>query len=93
MAFRAGSATPVSTKPRVVAHGTVQGLVSGRALVRLDQGGHATIWPELTAPGVAPTDLLIAGMRVLGELDATSGRLDVTRMLTPPRPHSRPTSR
>lgn len=54
-------------------------LPPSRAVVRLDEGGTATVWSELTVPGVPVDRLLRTGQRVTGVL--TGDRLDVTAML------------
>ncbi|HHU40177.1 MAG TPA: hypothetical protein GXZ45_12965 [Propionibacterium sp.] len=61
--------------------GTVKGSVSGRGLVSLDQGGMATIWPELVVEDVDAEHLVQPGMRVEGDLDEATGRLDVAASL------------
>lgn len=83
MAFRSGSvgASPQALKP---ASGEVLGVVAGRALVKLDDGGTASIWPELTAPDVDPEHLLAAGMQVHGMVDVVTNRLDVSEMVCSP---------
>ena len=58
-----------------------------RALVRLDGGGTASVWSELTVPDVPVERLFAVGQRVTGVL--AGDRLDVTGMLadrvvTPP---------
>lgn len=63
------------------AAGRVEGIVSGRILVTLDGGGVATIWPELTVPGLAAEQLAVSGMAVKGVLDQSAGRLDITAQL------------
>lgn len=78
-AVRTGHQTITTVRTEV--SGKVQGIVSGRALVALDGGGNATIWPELTAPAIDAQQLVRAGMRVTGQVDQASGRLDVTGML------------
>lgn len=63
--------------------GSVVGAISGRALVTLEQGGSASIWPELTAPGLPADRLVTPGMRVTGHLDPDTRRLDVSASLVP----------
>lgn len=70
---------------QVAVDGVVRMLVEpSRALVLLSDGGAATIWQELTAPGAPIADLLAPGMRVSGSLDRDTRRLDVTSMRTGP---------
>lgn len=74
------SAQPSPTRS---ASGIVQGTVSGRGLVALEQGGMATIWPELILSDITADQLLRTGMRVTGRLDEESRRLDVSAALVP----------
>ncbi|WP_454293358.1 hypothetical protein [Salana multivorans] len=64
--------------------GEVMGSVGSRGLVRLDHGGTAAIWPELTVAGVPIERLVRPGQRVEGELDDDTLRLDVRDMLELP---------
>ncbi|MFV0433560.1 MAG: hypothetical protein ACK5LO_06255 [Leucobacter sp.] len=80
LAFASGYASEAAPHAERVS-GTVKGTVSGRGAVELDRGGYATIWPELTAPGIEAEQLVVAGMRVEGVLDVESHRLDVRAML------------
>jgi hypothetical protein len=61
--------------------GTVQGIVAGRCFVQLDDGGLATVWPELVAPHVPAERLFVPGMPLRGRLDPETNVLDVTPML------------
>lgn len=79
MAYRSGAVVGPQRERRPVS-GVVQGVVSGRGLVRVAGGGHATVWPELTAPDVEPGHLFVPGMRVEGPVDPDSGRMDVSAM-------------
>jgi len=72
--------TPASGAVRD-ASGMVLGTVGSRAIVQLDDGGTATIWAELTVPGVAAEQLFAKGQRVTGGLDPDSRRLDVSAMV------------
>lgn len=82
MAFAGGYRTQRSVDTRT-ASGVVSGIVSGRALVRLDGGGIATILPELTVAGVDAGHLFAPGMRVTGLLDLRLGRLDISEAVRP----------
>jgi hypothetical protein len=69
------------------ARGVVRGLVPpSRAIVRLENDGVATIWSELTAPGVPIDRLIRLGQVVRGALDPETRRLDVAEMLPAPDP-------
>ena len=57
--------------------GVVQGVIGSRALVTLDDGTLATVWEELTVPGVPLEQVLTRGQRVAGAYDPVSRRLDV----------------
>lgn len=66
------------------ARGTVRTLVPpSRALVQLADDGIATIWSELTAPGVPIERLVVEGQQVHGSFDPETRRLDVTAELPP----------
>ncbi|WP_394553216.1 hypothetical protein ACDF64_02475 [Agromyces sp. MMS24-JH15] len=60
-----------------IAAGEVRGFTAdgSRAIVRLDDGGHATVWQELTVPPVPLEWSLARGGRVSGLLDEGSRRL------------------
>lgn len=84
-AWRAIPAATTSAHPDArPAVGTVMGIIGGRAMVRLDDGPVATIWPEALAGDVTADQLVAGGMRVHGTWQADAGRLDVTGMLTDP---------
>ncbi|EYR63388.1 hypothetical protein N866_01030 [Actinotalea ferrariae CF5-4] len=69
-------------EPSPIVAGVVAALVApSRAMVSLDDDGVATVWQELTAPGVPLDQLLRRGMRVQGRLDRETRRLDVTAAL------------
>jgi hypothetical protein len=57
--------------------GRVQRIIDSRAMVRLDDGSLATVWEELTIPGVPLRCLLVVGQRVTGCYDPGSRRLDI----------------
>src|SRR6476660_7381048 len=61
--------------------GTVQGVIGSRALVTLDDLSTATVWEELTVPGVRLDRLVVRGQPVTGEYDPASRRLDVRAAL------------
>ncbi|SDD69195.1 hypothetical protein SAMN05216410_0002 [Sanguibacter gelidistatuariae] len=63
--------------------GVVQGLIGERAIVQLDHGGQATIWAELTVPGIALEQLVRAGQPITGPLDPESRRLDIRHAIAP----------
>lgn len=58
--------------------GTVIGIAGGSALVALAGGGNAMIRPELVSDGLSAEQLFRAGMAVSGQLDRSSGRLDIS---------------
>ena len=61
--------------------GEVLGVIGSRAVVVLDDATLATVWEELTLPGV-PLDRLVAkGQTVTGTHDPVSKRLDLRREL------------
>jgi hypothetical protein len=57
--------------------GTVAGVIGSRALVTLDDGAPATVWEELTVPGVPLDRVVVKGQRVVGSFDPVSRRLDL----------------
>ncbi len=61
--------------------GTVQGVIGSRALVALDDGSPATVWEELTVPGVPLTRVVAKGQTVTGAYDPLARRLDLRRTL------------
>ncbi|WP_027644532.1 hypothetical protein [Salinispora oceanensis] len=78
------SAGLVEPRPRPGAQlrsGRVQGLIGSRALVTLDDLAVATVWEELTVPGVALDQLLTKGQPVTGSYDQVSRRLDLRAAL------------
>lgn len=77
-AFAAG-AFRVPSPAAATATGTVLGVAAGRALVRLDRGGMASIWHELTWPEVPFEWTVHAGLEVSGTVDAAAGRFDTVR--------------
>jgi len=70
------SARPVTS--RVV--GEVEGVVGNRAVVNLRGQTPGVVWPELIEPGVPAERLFGKHMRVEGELDPESRRIDVREM-------------
>ena len=88
MAERASATRPAPAQAPAVPARRVRGVVRqlvppSRALIQLDDDGIATIWSELTAPGVPIDRLLVQGQVVAGMLDADARRLDVTEMRHP----------
>ncbi|MBB1510637.1 hypothetical protein H5393_12385 [Tessaracoccus sp. MC1756] len=67
---------PGITAP-VTVEGTVEGVVADRAVVRTDDGGFAVAWPELVVPGEPAERIFAKGMRLDGQIDPDSRRLDV----------------
>ncbi|GAB2955661.1 hypothetical protein GCM10027280_50230 [Micromonospora polyrhachis] len=57
--------------------GQVQGVIGSRALVTLADNSVATVWEELTVPGVPLDRLLTKGQSVVGTYDPVSRRLDL----------------
>jgi hypothetical protein len=82
-AARSGSYATAATAPAGAKQvsGEVQGVVAGRAMVRLEGGGMATIWPELTLDAVEPDRLFVKKMQVSGPLDPETKRIDVRHLL------------
>jgi hypothetical protein len=73
----------LSRRPSLVERsGSVRGFIGSRALVRLDGGGDATVWEELTVPGVPLDRVLAPKQKVTGTYDPASGRLDVRKGLS-----------
>lgn len=72
-AFRAAKVVPATTS------GTVLGTAAGRGVVRLADGGVASIWHETLWPEVPLEWVLHAGLVVSGHVDVASGRFDVVR--------------
>ncbi|WP_425308951.1 hypothetical protein AADG42_09350 [Ammonicoccus fulvus] len=64
--------------------GEVLGITAGRALVRLDNGDNASVWPELVAPGIPAKQVFRRGQRVIGRVDPEFGRLDLTDSVRSP---------
>ncbi len=77
--YRSGVATSL---PEV--SGEVLGITAGRALVRLDNGDNASVWPELVAPGIPARQVFRKGQRLTGRVDPAFGRLDLTDSLRTP---------
>lgn len=76
--------TSTTTPTARPAAGTITGLVAGRALVRLDDGQMATIWPESLQTDLDIGHLLSVGMRVHGLHHRDMGRLDISAMRQDP---------
>ncbi|MEH0934047.1 hypothetical protein [Micromonospora psammae] len=80
-ALAAGLVEP-PTRPGVQHRsGRVQGIIGSRALVTLDDMAVATVWEELTIPGVALDQVLVKGQPVEGSYDPVSRRLDLRAAL------------
>lgn len=85
-AMRMASATPATPSPtagRVAVTGEVTGIVAQRAVVTYHGQEHGVLWPELVEPGLPAERLFAKGMRVEGELDPVSRRIDVRGMRRP----------
>lgn len=79
---RTGHLTTESPATAREVRGTVEGLVPpSRAFVRLEDQTMATVWAELTAPGLDISAVLERGMPVTGLLDPESRRIHITAML------------
>ncbi len=57
--------------------GTVRGVIGSRAVVGLDDGSVATVWEELTVPGVPLERVVVKGQAVTGAYDPASRQLDL----------------
>ena len=57
------------------------GVIGSRAVVTLDDAALATVWEELTLPGVPLDRLLVKGQSVTGSHDPVSMRLDLRQEL------------
>ena len=64
-----------------VRRGEVLGVIGSRAVVTLDDAALATVWEELTLPGVPLDRLLVKGQSVTGSHDPVSMRLDLRQEL------------
>ncbi|WP_346534337.1 hypothetical protein [Micromonospora sp. DPT] len=74
----------VEPRPRVGSQqrsGRVQGVIGSRALVTLEDMSAATVWEELTLPGVTLEQVLVKGQSVAGSYDRDSRRLDLRAAL------------
>ncbi|MEV0217270.1 hypothetical protein [Micromonospora sp. NPDC050695] len=81
-AFRAAAADePQDVERMRPGRGVVQALIGSRALVRLDDGEVASVWEELTVPGVPLERVLRIGQHVSGAYDPASRRLDLRAAL------------
>ncbi len=74
---------PATESSRLV-QGTVLGATAGRAVVRLADGSMANIWTDLLAPDIPAERVASKGMQVVGQLDPTTRRLDVTASVQRP---------
>ncbi|MGC5022958.1 hypothetical protein [Micromonospora sp. DT47] len=76
-ALAAGLLEPRTSPRQLQRSGKVQGVIGSRALVTLDDMSVATVWEELTVPGVALERLVVRGQHVTGAYDPVSRRLDL----------------
>ncbi len=80
-ALAAGLVEPRTRSGTQERSGRVQGVIGSRALVTLDDMSMATVWEELTVPGVALDRVLVKGQTVSGRYDPESRRLDLRAAL------------
>ncbi|MEU8263178.1 hypothetical protein AB0C02_21425 [Micromonospora sp. NPDC048999] len=80
-ALAAGLVEPRTRSGMQERSGRVQGVIGSRALVTLDDMSLATVWEELTLPGVALDRVLVKGQTVSGRYDPESRRLDLRAAL------------
>lgn len=83
MASKGNHATAVRTATYLSVTGEVTGVAGERAFVKLANGEIATLWPELVQSGLPAERIFAKGMKVNGELDPDSRRIDVTGMRRP----------
>ena len=76
-ALAAGLVEPRSRPGVQQRSGQVQGVIGSRALVTLSDMSMATVWEELTVPGVTLDRVLVRGQAVSGSYDPGSRRLDL----------------
>ncbi len=88
-ALAAGLLTAHHRPNAVRRSGRVGRVIGSRALVSLDDGHTlASVWEELTVPGVPLDRLLIPGQQVTGAYDPQARRLDLREALRYPDPAS-----
>ncbi|MGV9763596.1 hypothetical protein [Micromonospora tulbaghiae] len=80
-AMAAGLVEPRTRPGTQQRSGRVQGIIGSRALVMFDDMSVATVWEELTLPGVALDQVLVRGQPVSGRYDPDSRRLDLRAAL------------
>ncbi|MEU8073063.1 hypothetical protein AB0B20_25230 [Micromonospora sp. NPDC049151] len=80
-AMAAGLVEPRPRSESQQRSGRVQGVIGSRALVTLEDMSAATVWEELTLPGVTLDQVLVKGQSVAGSYDRDSRRLDVRAAL------------
>ncbi|WP_307871158.1 hypothetical protein [Micromonospora sp. C72] len=80
-AMAAGLVEPRPRSESQQRSGRVQGVIGSRALVTLEDKSAATVWEELTLPGVTLDQVLVKGQSVAGSYDRDSRRLDVRAAL------------
>ncbi|MEV6635869.1 hypothetical protein AB0M54_34475 [Actinoplanes sp. NPDC051470] len=76
-ALAAGLLTPQARPGLSERSAKVIGLIGSRALVKLDDGMPASVWEELTLPGVGLDRVLVEKQVVRGVYDPAAKRLDV----------------
>ncbi|MFJ6154294.1 hypothetical protein [Micromonospora profundi] len=76
-AVAAGLVEPRTRRGAQQRSGRVQGIIGSRALVMFDDMSVATVWEELTVPGVPLDRVLAKGQQVDGSYDPDSRRLDL----------------
>ncbi|MEW2144187.1 hypothetical protein AB0869_15385 [Micromonospora vinacea] len=80
-ALAAGLVEPCPPSESQQRSGRVQGVIGSRALVTLADMSSATVWEELTLPGVTLDQVLVKGQSVAGSFDRDSRRLDLRAAL------------
>lgn len=80
MASRQSLRLPVPETQPLPVSGTVMGVAGERGLVKLDDRSTGVLWPELVVPGIAADRVFAKRMRVHGELEPDSRRIDVSGM-------------
>ncbi|MEU8045678.1 hypothetical protein AB0B71_16240 [Micromonospora echinofusca] len=76
-AMAAGLVEPRTRRGAQQRSGRVRGIIGPRALVMFDDMSVATVWEELTVPGVPLDRVLAKGQQVDGSYDPDSRRLDL----------------
>lgn len=81
---RGSYATAAAPARARVVGGEVIGVAGGRGIVSLEGGRQAALWPELIEPDVPGERLFAKGMKVTGQFDPESRRIDVRAMRRDP---------